>query len=172
MEIGKQLQFQRKQRNMSQEDLARKLNISRQSISKWESGAALPSFANVIAISELFDISLDELIKGDTTLMEKFEHDSKINKALLITIVGIALALVAFIISSGIFHISESKLNDWLILPTTISFVAFAWSIKWKNIDKIISKWTVILGIIWLALVMWPNVYSFWTGFVTGFNNH
>lgn len=172
MEIGKQLQFQRKQRNMSQEDLARKLNISRQSISKWESGAALHSFANVIAISELFDISLDELIKGDTTLMEKFEHDSKINKALLITIVGIALALVAFIISSGIFHISESKLSDWLILPTTISFVALAWSIKWKNIDKIISKWTVILGIIWLALVMWPNVYSFWTGFVTGFNNH
>ncbi|CAJ1202437.1 hypothetical protein CPR19088_GLDEOEPO_00984 [Companilactobacillus paralimentarius] len=172
MEIGKQLQYQRKQRNMSQEVLAKKLNISRQSISKWESGAALPSFANVIAISELFDISLDELIKGDAALMDKFENGSKMNKALFITIVGIGLAIVAFIISAGFLHISENSLNDWLILPTVISFVAFAWSIKWKNIDKIVSKWTVLLGIIWLALVMWPNLYSFWTGFVTGFNNH
>jgi len=60
MQIGKQLQQRRKEQGMSQELLAEKLHISRQSISKWENGSSLPSFANVVAISELFDLSLDD----------------------------------------------------------------------------------------------------------------
>ncbi|WP_260152149.1 helix-turn-helix domain-containing protein [Lentilactobacillus hilgardii] len=63
MKIGKVLQVQREKRHWSQAELAEKLSISRQSISKWEQEVALPSFANVVAISDLFKISLDDLIK-------------------------------------------------------------------------------------------------------------
>ncbi|WP_125763083.1 helix-turn-helix domain-containing protein [Companilactobacillus hulinensis] len=171
MQIGKQLQQQRKKHNMSQEDLAKKMHISRQSISKWENGTSLPTFANVVVIGELFDISLDELIKGDEALMNKFEETTpKMNKAMEILLFGIGIAMVAFVFSSSIFNISESTLENWLFLPILVSFFCFIFSIKWQNIDKITNKWTVILGVIWLALVMWPNIYSFIEGFTREMN--
>lgn len=68
MEIGKKIKEQREQKNWSQDDLAEILNISRQSISKWELNKVYPSIDMLIKISDLFDISLDELIKGDKQL--------------------------------------------------------------------------------------------------------
>lgn len=68
MEIGKKIKEQREQKNWSQDDLAEILNISRQSISKWELNKVYPSIDMLIKMSDLFDISLDELIKGDKQL--------------------------------------------------------------------------------------------------------
>ena len=52
----------RKQKGFSQEELANRLNVSRQTISKWEVGESTPDMENLVAISELFEISLDELV--------------------------------------------------------------------------------------------------------------
>ena len=54
----------RKQANLSQEDLAERINVSRQAISKWERGEAYPDIENLIALSKLFDVSLDFLVYG------------------------------------------------------------------------------------------------------------
>ena len=56
----------RKERGWSQEDLADKLDVSRQSVSKWEMGQSVPAIDSIIAISELFKVSCDTLLK-DTT---------------------------------------------------------------------------------------------------------
>lgn len=53
----------RKQRGMSQEQLAERLGVTRQSVSKWESGQALPELAKIITLSEMFDVSVDYLVK-------------------------------------------------------------------------------------------------------------
>ncbi len=55
----------RKQKSLSQEDLADVLNISRQAVSRWESGATLPDAPNLIAISDLFGVSIDYLLRDD-----------------------------------------------------------------------------------------------------------
>ena len=55
----------RKENNMSQEKLAELLGVSRQTIYKWENNKAYPDMINLVTISEIFDISMDELIKGD-----------------------------------------------------------------------------------------------------------
>lgn len=55
----------RKEKGISQLELAEELNVSRQAISKWETGAAIPSTDNLILLSELYGISLDHLVKGD-----------------------------------------------------------------------------------------------------------
>ncbi|KRN98890.1 helix-turn-helix transcriptional regulator [Companilactobacillus kimchiensis] len=73
MKIGDQLQKQRKLHKMSQDELAEKLHISRQSISKWENGGSLPSFSNVVAISDLFHISLDDSFYGYLSYFEDIE---------------------------------------------------------------------------------------------------
>ena len=54
----------RKQANLSQEDLAERINVSRQAISKWERGEAYPDIENLVAISRLFDVTLDFLVYG------------------------------------------------------------------------------------------------------------
>ena len=63
--IGENIVALRKQKELSQEDLAEKLFVSRQAVSKWERGEALPDTENLIALSELFDVSIDALIKGE-----------------------------------------------------------------------------------------------------------
>ena len=62
--MGERIQQLRKAAGLSQEQLAEKLDVSRQSVSKWELNDAVPELAKVIAISELFGVSTDELLKG------------------------------------------------------------------------------------------------------------
>lgn len=61
MELGEKIQSIRKDHHLSQSDLAEKLGVSRQSVSKWETGTAIPELSKLIQISEEFDISLDEM---------------------------------------------------------------------------------------------------------------
>lgn len=71
----------RRKNNLSQEQLATALNISRQSISKWETGENLPSIDNLISLSGLLDISLDELITGEPYLHFPFNYGKPQSKA-------------------------------------------------------------------------------------------
>jgi transcriptional regulator with XRE-family HTH domain len=64
MEIGERIAQLRKSRNLSQEELAEKLLVSRQIVSLWESGKSLPSTDNIKALCAFFDVSADFLING------------------------------------------------------------------------------------------------------------
>ena len=65
MEFAEKLTFLRRRAGMSQEQLADQLGITRQSVSKWESGASVPELAKLIAIADFFDVSLDYLVGRD-----------------------------------------------------------------------------------------------------------
>ncbi len=67
--IGERIQRFRKEQAMSQEEFGAVLNVSRQAISKWENGDSLPDVYNLIAISRLFHISIDELVLGTPTAL-------------------------------------------------------------------------------------------------------
>ncbi|HDR8331501.1 TPA: helix-turn-helix transcriptional regulator, partial [Bacillus cereus] len=71
MNISKQIQYFRKRDNMSQEELAEKLHVSRQSISNWENERNYPDIHNLLMMSILFDVSLDDLVKGDVKIMKE-----------------------------------------------------------------------------------------------------
>lgn len=83
MGFSENLQNLRKIKNMSQEQLAEKLDVSRQAVSKWESGNGYPETEKIITICEIFDCSIDNLLKGkitaDTT-GEKKKYESLQNK--------------------------------------------------------------------------------------------
>lgn len=64
MEFNNRLYQLRKQKGFSQEELANRLNVSRQTVSKWEVGDSTPDMEKLVAISDLFDVSLDMLIMG------------------------------------------------------------------------------------------------------------
>lgn len=66
MEFNNKLYSLRKQKGFSQEELANRLNVSRQTISKWEVGESTPDMEKLVAISDLFEVSLDELVLDKT----------------------------------------------------------------------------------------------------------
>ena len=66
MTFAKNLKMLRKQAGMSQEQLAEKIGVSRQAVTKWETGAGIPDIENIMAISTLFDISIDDLLSNES----------------------------------------------------------------------------------------------------------
>ncbi len=103
----------RKEQNLSQEAFAEKMGVSRQSVSKWESGAALPDTEKILAMSELFGVSTDYLLKGEETetppqkeneeveVMEEKEVVTKGKKKNLVKII-ISIVLVLAILVPAI----------------------------------------------------------------------
>ena len=74
MSLGERIYRLRTEKNLSQGDLAERLEVSRQSVSKWENDNAVPDLEKIIALSEIFEGSLDELVKGKTTGVEKTDN--------------------------------------------------------------------------------------------------
>ncbi|QQK75882.1 helix-turn-helix domain-containing protein [Salicibibacter cibarius] len=73
MKIGDQIQKLREKENLSREKLAQQLYITRQAVYKWENDLGYPDIQNLIHLSELFEISLDELIKGDHSFQKNIK---------------------------------------------------------------------------------------------------
>lgn len=104
LNLGENLQNIRKQNNLSQEELADKLNVSRQSVSKWESGISYPEIEKIIMICEIFECSMDDLVKGQIAkqnLEEKKEYDAFVAKfskgisfGVFLILVGVTLMLM------------------------------------------------------------------------------
>lgn len=68
MELKDKLQELRKNKNLSQEKLAEKLDVSRQAVAKWENGETYPDIDNLISLSDIFNITLDRLLKEDNCM--------------------------------------------------------------------------------------------------------
>lgn len=80
MNIGTKIKEARTALSITQEQAAEQLLVSRQTISSWENGKSLPDIVSVIKMSELYHLSLDELLKGDKDMMKKIENDTKLAK--------------------------------------------------------------------------------------------
>ena len=86
MEIGKKLKNERiedgiKKAGLTQEKAAEKIDVSRQTISNWENEKSYPDIISVIALSDLYSVSLDELLKGDQKMAEHLEESTNVVKS-------------------------------------------------------------------------------------------
>lgn len=108
MGFSENLQILRKMKNMSQEQLAERLDISRQAVSKWESGNGYPETDKLISICEIFNCSMDEIIKGkisEDTDKEKTKYETLMNqysKGIAIAVGVILLGVTILLYFSGI----------------------------------------------------------------------
>ncbi len=83
MELGKQIRMYRLENKLSQEELADRIYVSRQTISNWENDKNYPDINSLVLLSEVFKVSLDKLIKGDIDVMKdviKKEEVDKMNR--------------------------------------------------------------------------------------------
>ena len=110
MEIGKKLKEARLNKDLTQEVIAEKLNVSRQTISNWENEKSYPDIISVIELSNLYSISLDDLLKGDDEMMEHLQESTNVvksNQKLLRAII-LNIIVVILLITLGMFLPNES----------------------------------------------------------------
>ncbi len=190
MDLGNRIKAEREKLNMSQDDLAQKMNISRQAISKWETGTSYPDIEKILRLSEIFNLSLDELVKGDRNFQENLIKEGKTSMSGL-TILGyvlIALGVITCIWGGGQYPVNITDPNfmsyligglflitigiavirrvpSWLILGAI--FVTGAATIVYMIILKmhvytLLAGIVVILGLVlWLAtMVLKSNFYT------------
>lgn len=100
MEFNEKLQQLRKQKALTQEELAQRLYVSRTAISKWESGRGCPNIDSLKAISEFFGVSIDELLSGDELLSiaeENLRENKKHVRTLVFGLLDCSAVLLLFL---------------------------------------------------------------------------
>ena len=81
MDIGSKLKNARNEANFTQEQIAEKLGVSRQTISNWENGKSYPDIINVIKLSDIYSITLDALLKEDENMIKHLDDTTNIVKS-------------------------------------------------------------------------------------------
>ena len=118
MEFGKQIKKLRQEAQLSQEELAERIYVSRQTISNWENDKSYPDVNSLVLLSETFQISLDKLIKGDIEVMkdviqkEEIEKMNRYGKIYTILLIATAVSAVPLFMLLGV----------WALIP---------WGIIW-----------------------------------------
>lgn len=158
MELGKQIKKYRSELNISQEELADKIFVSRQTVSNWENDKNYPDIKSLVLMSEVFGVSLDNLVKGDIKKMKemnekinekelaKFERDSNIFTILMLAVVILPIplahyfgvvGLIAFLVVVAVtmyFAIRIEKVKKYLDIQTYKEIEAF---LEGKSLDEI-----------------------------------
>ncbi len=114
MSFSEKIKEIRKKQNLTQEQFAEKIFVSRNAVAKWESNRGYPDIQNLISISEIFGVSLDDLIKNDKKLKNRIILDSASKKWHLLVI----LYLIAIVIYIGYFHFAHKILMIGFLIAT------------------------------------------------------
>ena len=130
MEISERLKQARTISGMTQEQVAENIMVSRVTLSHWENGKTLPDIASLISLSDLYQISLDELLKGDPKMTEKVKKDAKDLKSnkrlILITAIFCIVVMavyIASIIVGGEFKDFSQAATPWLLMGIGVAAV-------------------------------------------------
>lgn len=86
MDVGQRLKQRRNELQLKQDYVAEKLGITRQTMSNWENGRSYPDIERIIRLSEIYDLSLDELLKGDREMVKHLQENTVVNHFLKIFI--------------------------------------------------------------------------------------
>ena len=136
MELGKQIRKYRKEQSLSQDELAEKVYVSRQTISNWENDKSYPDVNSLILLSEVFHTSIDNLIKGDVEVMKEqvknedrkeFEKISRIFSVLFLAMMITPIPLIHYLKYAGI--------AIWVLLAVVTLYFSFIVEKKKKQFD-------------------------------------
>lgn len=154
MTFGEKLKQLRKDNNLTQEDLAEKLYVTRTAISKWETGKGFPAIDSLKSISVLFQVSIDDLIsEGDVET--KRTLDQKKNRAMyLAAIVFLVLAtlftLLAYFLKQPYFNIGGSAAAVLYIVFAMLSRQPYK---KDSNVKKILLPYIISRVVVFLFVI-------------------
>lgn len=130
MSLGENLQFLRKRDNITQEQLAERLDVSRQSVSKWESDTTYPEMDKLLQLCQMFHCSMDDLVQGnirDIHVEGKTEYDQHMNQyskyvSIAVGLILLGLSVMFMLYGSNIFLSADGIIREEF---TTMIFFIF-----------------------------------------------
>ncbi len=145
MEVGAQIKKYRSHMGISQEELAERVYVSRQTVSNWETGKNYPDIHSILLLSSVFNVSLDQLIKGDIEIMKKEVEETEIKK---LNMYGVIYA--AFLILTVISFVPFHSLMGWYgLIPWGAVYgvaVCFAWKTEKVKKENHLSTYKEIVA--------------------------
>ncbi|GHP13197.1 transcriptional regulator [Lentilactobacillus fungorum] len=135
MVIGNKIKTYRQVRGFSQEELAKKVYVSRQTVSNWETNKRYPDIQNILLLSVLFDVSVDELVKGDLEAMKEKLSNRKVNAAMSVYTYMMLIATLLGAISMGLVVYFENE-PIVILIPIICFSVMFFSSIKIERLKN------------------------------------
>lgn len=143
MSIGEKLKIARTERNFTQEEVAEKINVSRQTVSNWENEKSLPDISSIIKLSDIYNLSLDELLKGNKEILRKIENDTSLVKSrkralifgFVLMIVSVILSMTNFIVTQPVIDFISSAL-PWILCGLGAAIVCAYSGLSQKKIQN------------------------------------
>lgn len=166
-DIGKFIAGCRKEKNLTQAQLAEKLNITDRAVSKWETGKSMPDSSIMLELCEILGITVNELLSGENIIVENYERKADENlvalkrknenskKKNVIMSIIFSITLLIGIIVCFICDIAISGNLTWAIIP--ISSIIFLWVVSFPII--ILGKRGIVGNLISLSIFVIPYLY-------------
>ena len=155
MEFNEKLQQLRKRKGITQEELAEAIFVSRTAVSKWESGRGYPSIDSLKALSEFFEVTIDELLSGEKLLIiaeEDTTQKQNLFRDLVFGLLDICIAMFFFVPFFG------QTINENIQAASLLSLIEISPYLRIVYFAFVIS--IVLMGILTLALQKCQN--TFW----------
>lgn len=183
MNLGEKLYKLRKSKNLSQEEVAEKLDVTRQTISKWETNQSTPDFDKIVPLCELYEISTDELLmnkkkeeKNISIEQDNKEIKEKRAKAISTSVFLYFIAVIWIIVVEEVEAINENILVGVFMLICAIATVNLIYQLmststknkrktkkKYKDIDSIIAIFFFLIYIsISFITMAWSITWLIW----------
>ena len=133
--IGQKLQAARKAQNLTQEQIADKLVVSRQTISNWENNKSYPDILSLIQLSDFYEVSLDSLVKGDDAMIKHLANSTDVvasnHKLILAVACNVVLLAIFLIYNAWIIG------NSYLILAYVLAWIISSGFLFYQIINQI-----------------------------------
>lgn len=153
MKIGEKLKENRTAAGLSQEALSERIGVSRQTISSWENDRSYPDIGSILKLSDLYSLSLDELLKEDEGMRKHVERSAvltdKLWNSLLVTaILLMPLSMLLFHWHLNVLGVAAKVVSMVLMLAVLI--------VRWRLSGD--SKWTMAIGILFWGVLYIPDL--------------
>lgn len=162
MNMADRIQYLRKSKGISQEELADKVGVSRQAVSKWESGQSMPDLEKIIIMSDYFDVTTDYILKG-IELVENKEQKGKEIVSKVLYIASTALIVIGLLCAIGEWYEKQTMTSIYgsMIIQVVGIFEYFLAKIISKEKPSFYEKWlnTIVVAFIPTSMI---------TGYISG----
>lgn len=131
MDVGNQIRYYRKENDLSQAELAEKIFVSSQTISNWENERSYPDLHNLIELASLFNVSIDQLVKGDVKAMKNAIDHSNMDRYGNLMILFTLLSAISF---GAAFKFSDGWFG--FLVPLLLWMISFYFANKIERLKK------------------------------------
>jgi transcriptional regulator with XRE-family HTH domain len=165
MGIEKKLKNARENANLTQEQVAQSIMVSRQTVSNWENGKSLPDIVSIVKLSSVYKMSIDELLGDDERLQQKIEKDANIAKTnrtvilatATVSLIAIAVYIISIFVGGEFLYFCENAIK-WVLVVIGMVF-AITYLINNNKLEFLKGvlkmKKMQIMAIILLLLGIW-----------------